>query len=73
MFEYTLFYRHGTGKPYTMGSYSSLESAKADLFNRISLEEERGRFYYVDNDFFENKYPLSQNGLYICIKVHTIL
>ena len=35
----------------------------------IQLEEERKRIYYVDNDFFENKYNIGiQSSKYFCIK-----
>ena len=35
--------------------------------NIISVEEERGRFYYVDNDFYDNKYPPNMFGKYFGI------
>ena len=33
----------------------------------LGLEEERNRFYYVDNDFWDNKYPPNMYGKYFCI------
>lgn len=38
----------------------------------ISLEEERHRPYYVDNDFFENKYSHISNLKYICLQVREV-
>ena len=34
----------------------------------IQIEEDRGRPYFVDNDFFNNKYPCNVNLKYYCIK-----
>lgn len=56
MLEYTIFLRHGSAKPYTLGTYKSIEGAKAKLYDIINLEIERKRPFFVDNDFFENKY-----------------
>ena len=39
----------------------------------ISLEKERNRTYYVENDFFENIFPPNlQNCKYFCIKERTV-
>lgn len=39
----------------------------------ISLEKERNRAYYVDNDFFENIFPSNmQNLKYFCIKERNV-
>lgn len=48
--------------------YNTIDAAKLKLYDMISLEEERGRPYYVDNDFFENKYIHNFSGTYYCIK-----
>lgn len=67
MIEYTIFCRHGNGKPFSIGSYKSIDSAKSQLNNMLSLEIERGRPFYVDNDFFENKYDRGSNLYYLSI------
>ncbi len=67
MFEYSILIKNGNCQPYILQTYNNIESAKAALYNIVTLEEDRGRFFYVDNDFFYNKYPLG-NGKYICIK-----
>ena len=38
----------------------------------IQLEEERHRTYYVDNDFFENKYSLGSQEKYFSIIERTV-
>jgi len=65
--EYTIYMRHGNSKPYTIGSYKSITSAKLKLYDIIGLEIERKRPFFVDNDFFENKYALGSNLFYISI------
>lgn len=48
--------------------FNSIDSAKLKLYDIIATEEERGRPYFVDNDFYKNKYPCSLNANYYCIK-----
>lgn len=48
--------------------YNNIDSAKAKLYEMIQLEEERFRPYYVDNDFFKNKYNMALKLKYFCIK-----
>lgn len=67
MKEYTIYLRHGNAKPYTLGTYKTIESAKVKLYDIVQLEIERKRPFYVDNDFFNNKYALGSNLFYICI------
>jgi len=57
----------GVGTPYTIGTYNSFGEAFIALNNMLGLEQERGRFYYVDNDFYNNKYPPNMYGKYFCI------
>lgn len=67
MKEYTLYLRHGNAKPFMLSYYKTFEGAKADLMAKVQLEIERGRPFYVDNDFFDNKYNLGSNLYYMCI------
>ena len=61
------------GKPFYIQPYYSLEDAKVSLYQMISLEKERNRAYYVDNDFFENIFPSNmQNLKYFCIKERNV-
>ena len=67
MKEYTIYARQGNAKPYTIGTYKTITSAKLKLYDIISLEIERKRPFFVDNDFFENKYALGSDLFYISI------
>lgn len=43
------------------------------LYDMISLEKERNRAYYVDNDFFDNVYPyILTHCKYFCIKERNV-
>lgn len=67
--EYTILCIYNSGCPFYLQTFYSLEDAKYKLFDMISLENERNRAYYVDNDFFENVYPANLQRLkYFCIK-----
>lgn len=67
--EYTILCVYNGGHPFYLQTFYSFEEAKYKLFDMISLEKERNRAYYVDNDFFENVFPPNlQNLKYFCIK-----
>lgn len=68
MKEYGIYIRQGAGTPYMIHFFDNIDSAKLKVYEMILLEEERGRPYFVDNDYFENKYTLVSNLRYICIK-----
>lgn len=68
MKEYCILIKNKNGTPYILDSFNNIENAKLKLLDMILLEEERNRFYFVDNDFFNNKYPFNANGKYFCIK-----
>lgn len=68
MKEYCILIKNKDGLPYILDTFNSIENAKLKLLDMILLEEERNRFYFVDNDFFNNKYPFNINGKYFCIK-----
>ena len=68
MKEYGIYIKNGNGSPYMIDFHKSIESAKFAVYDIISLEEKRGRQYFVDNDYFENKYHFAGNLKYICIK-----
>ena len=65
--EFCIYIKNGRGTPYTIGTYNSFREAFIALNNMLGLEQERGRFYYVDNDFYNNKYPPNMYGKYFCI------
>lgn len=68
MKEYCIYIKCKNGEPYILSFYSNILNAKQKLFEMIQIEEDRGRPYFVDNDFFKNKYILSSNLKYYCIK-----
>lgn len=72
MKEYGIYTRCKSGTPYMIHIFNNITSAKLKLYEIISLDEERGRSYFVDNDFFNNKYPCSNNLKYYCIKVRDV-
>lgn len=69
MKEYCIFVICRGGKPYTLGNYNSFSLAKQALMNMISDFDRRKRIYYIDNDFWDNKYPLGlENSIYYQIQ-----
>lgn len=72
MKEYGIYIRQGNGKPYMIHIYNNIESAKMKLYDIITIEEQRQRPYFVDNDFFNNKYSNSAKLKYLCIKSREI-
>lgn len=67
--EYTILCIYNGGRPFFLDTFCSLEDAKTKLYDMISLEIERNRAYYVDNDFFYNVYPYNlEHCKYFCIK-----
>lgn len=38
----------------------------------VALEQERGRPYFVNNDFYENEYTQNVKGKYFCIRERTV-
>lgn len=63
MKQYGIYIQCNGGTPYMIHFYNDIESAKLKLYDIISVEEERGRPYFVDNDFFDNKYKYVTNKL----------
>ena len=72
MKEYCLFIQNGNSLPYILRTYNNINDAKVALYNIISLEEERRRPFFVDNDFYDNKCSLVSNTKYLCIKVREV-
>ena len=64
--EFCIYVRNGRNSPYILSPYSSFQDAQIALNNIIEFEERRGRFFYVDNDFYDNKYPPNMYGKYFC-------
>lgn len=66
--EYGIYIRQGQGKPYMLQIFNDIDLAKIKLYEMITLEEEREKPYFVDNDFYDNKYNISTKLRYFCIK-----
>lgn len=72
MKEYGIYIRHGNAKPFMIHIFNNLDGAKLKLYDILRLEDERQRPYYVDNDFFNNKYHYESKLSYYCIKVRDV-
>ena len=73
MKEYCILVICKGGSPYTIGNYANISSAKQALMNMISDFDQRRKIYYIDNDFYNNKYPLGlQNSIYYQIQEREI-
>ena len=70
--EYCIYIKNGLGSPYIISPYSSFSEALSALNIMVDYEEELNHFYYVDNDFFNNRYPASMYGKYFCIQERTV-
>lgn len=70
MIEYSILIIQNGGKPYYLKNYNTFESCFEALENMISLEKERGRLFFVDNDFYPNEFKFVgyENIKYFCIK-----
>ncbi len=68
MKEYGIYIRHSEGKPYMLQIFNDIDLAKIMLHDMVSLEQERNRPYFVDNDFYDNIYNISTKLKYFCIK-----
>ena len=72
MKEYCIYVRKGNGSPYIVSSYNDIYSTKEALYNMLSLYDIRKKLYFVDNDFFNNKYPEVSTCDYYCIKERNV-
>lgn len=73
MKEYSILIRHGSGRPYILGTYLDAISVKHAVQNLADYEEKRNRMYFVDNDFFCNKYPFAfGNCKYMKVQIREV-
>ncbi len=70
--EYSIYCMYGKGKPFCLNTYKTFFEAESKLYQIIQTDEERHRIYYVDNDFFENKYQLGMQVNYYSIIERTV-
>lgn len=62
MKEYCIYIRHGSACPFRTSTYSTFDSAKQALLIMTQDFAERNRVFYIDNEFYENKFPLGLQG-----------
>ena len=72
MKEYSIYIRQGEGKPYILDTFTNIDLAKIKLYDMVSLEQQRNRPYFVDNDFYDNIYNISTKLKYFCIRVREV-
>ncbi len=68
MKEYGIYIRQGEGKPYILQTFNDIDLAKIKLYEILYFEEQRKKPYFVDNDFFHNKYNIATRLKYYCIQ-----
>lgn len=72
MKEYCIYVKKGRCSPYIISSYTDIYATKEALYNMLSLYDIRKKLYFVDNDFFDNKYPEVIASDYYCIKERNV-
>lgn len=76
MKEYTIYsLNHNAIRGLNSYSFDNVESAKLKLYEMLEIKDRYNSPYYVDNDFFENKYPNSNTHkwfTYFCIREREI-
>lgn len=58
--------------PYVLKTYPDIISAKRAIDRLVGYEEERKKIYFVDNDYFYNKYCYVGDLKYMCIQVRGV-
>lgn len=66
--EYCIYCIYNGGTPFILKTFKTFESARIKLMDMINLEEERNRPYFVENNFFKNKYVGNIPGKHFAIK-----
>lgn len=60
--EFTILNIVNGGSPYYLRSFNSVDQAINAIYNIVSAYDNKRHMFYVDNDFFNNKYPLIFNN-----------
>ena len=58
MKEYGICVKRGKGEMHITGGYKDINSAKLKLIEMIKQEEKNNKPYFVENDFWDNKYTM---------------
>lgn len=73
MKEYGIYRRNFGGKPFMIDTYKDYISAKIRINELVTYWEENGYQFFIDNDYYENKYPLMLSNCFYCsIKVREV-
>lgn len=56
MKEYSIYCIYGSGMPFYLSTYNSYYEAYTKLLDMIALEEKRNRPFFIDNNFYNNKF-----------------
>lgn len=64
MFEYSIYTRVGTACPYISGKYNTLEQVMIRIGEIERKHNHYGQLFYIDNDFYQNKYNINITGIY---------
>ena len=64
-YEYVIYCRKSKATPYLIGSIFDNERQVKQFIEEIGKRHERfNQPYYVDNYFYKNTYPITQDGWY---------
>ena len=63
-FEYAIYCRVGQALPYIQTILNSMEDVMLRIVEIEKKHNHYGQFFYIDNDFYDNKYSLSYNCTY---------
>ena len=71
--EYCIYRINNGGTPFVVDYYHNPISAELRVRELVNEWERKGLHYYIDNDFFENKFSSNEKHLfYCCIKVRDV-
>ena len=70
--EYCIYCKYNGGTPFILRTFKTFEAARIKLMEMIEIEEERNRPYFVENNFFINKYVGNIPGKHFAIKERNI-
>lgn len=66
MVEYAIYRINNGGHPFISGSFDNIMSAKMEIDKLVVNFNKYGYFYYIDNDYYDNVYPLSYRRTFYC-------
>lgn len=67
MIQYSIYTVYNGGRPYYGVEYTSLSECREALESIIKYHEKHHHLYYIDNDFFNNKFQYLDKCYYYSI------